>query len=96
MLRAYVIDFKGSWVEHFPLIEFAYNNTFHSSIKMAPFEALYGRRCKSPIGWYKVGEMQIVGPDPIHQAMQDVKSSEKDLRWLRVIKNLMPILGEEI
>ena len=73
MLRACVVDFKGSWVEHLPLIEFAYNNSFHSSIKMAPFEALYGKRCRSPIRWYKVGEMQMFGPYLIHQAMQDVK-----------------------
>ena len=73
MLRACVINFKGSWVDHFPLIEFAYNNSFHSSIKMAPFEALYGRRCRSPIGWYEVGEMQMFGPDLVHQAIEDVK-----------------------
>ncbi|PHT63815.1 hypothetical protein T459_32344 [Capsicum annuum] len=58
MLRACVIDFKGSWVDHLPLVEFAYNNSYHASIKMAPFEALYGRRCRSPIGWYEVGVSQ--------------------------------------
>ena len=73
MLRSCVIDFKGSLVEHLPLIEFTYNNSFHSSIRMAPFEALYGRRCRSPIGWYKVGETQIFGPDLVHQAIEDVK-----------------------
>ena len=46
MLRACVIDFKGSWDEHLPLIEFAYNNSYHASIQMAPFEALYGRKCR--------------------------------------------------
>ena len=56
ILRACVIDFKGSWVENLPLIEFAYNNSFHSSIRIAPFKALYGRRCRSPIGWYEVVE----------------------------------------
>jgi len=50
MLRACVIDFKGNWDDHLPLIEFSYNNSYHSSIAMAPFEALYGRRCRSPIG----------------------------------------------
>ena len=51
MLTACVIDFKGSWVDHLPLVEFAYNNSYHASIKMAPFEALYRRSCRSLIGW---------------------------------------------
>jgi len=50
MLRACVVNFKGSWDDHLPLIEFAYNNSYHSSIAMAPFEALYGRRCISLVG----------------------------------------------
>ena len=51
MLRAYVIDLKGSWDEHLPLVEFAYNNSYQASIKAAPYEALYGRKCMSPICW---------------------------------------------
>ncbi|WMV24610.1 hypothetical protein MTR67_017995 [Solanum verrucosum] len=50
LLRAYVIDLKGSWDDYLPLIEFASNNSYHSSIPMPPFEALYGRRCRSPVG----------------------------------------------
>ena len=50
MLRACVIDFKGSWDDHLPLIEFAYNNSYHSSIQMTRYEALYGCRCRSPVG----------------------------------------------
>ena len=73
MLRACIIDFKGSWVDHLPLVEFAYNNSYHASIKMAPFEALYGRRCRSLIGWYEVGETQLYGFDLVHQAMEKVK-----------------------
>ncbi|KAF3667371.1 hypothetical protein FXO37_10054 [Capsicum annuum] len=59
------LDFKGSWDEYFPLIEFSYNNSYHASIEMAPFEALYGRRYKSPIGWFEVGETAVIGPDTI-------------------------------
>ncbi|KAH0757858.1 hypothetical protein KY290_021351 [Solanum tuberosum] len=70
MLRACVIDFKGSWDDHLPLIEFAYNNSYHSSIQMAPYEALYGRRCRSPIGWFEVGETGLIGPDLVHQAVE--------------------------
>lgn len=80
MLRACVIDFKGSWMDHLPLIEFVYNNSYHASIKMTPFEALYGRRCRLPIGWYEVGETQLFGPDIVHQAMKDVKLIRERLR----------------
>ena len=65
MLRSCIIDVKGSWDDHFPLIEFAYNNSYHSSIQMAPYEALYERKCRSPIGWFDVGETKLIGPDVI-------------------------------
>ena len=72
MLRACEIDFKESWDDHLPLIEFAYNNSYHSSIQMAQFEALYGRRCRSPIGWFKVSEDSIIGPDLVFDALEKV------------------------
>ncbi|KAF3625841.1 hypothetical protein FXO38_26150 [Capsicum annuum] len=72
MLTACVLDFKGSWDEHLPLIEFAYNNSYHVSIKMAPFEALYGRRCRSPVGWFKVGKATLIGTDMVFEAMDKV------------------------
>ncbi|GJX53669.1 putative reverse transcriptase domain-containing protein [Tanacetum coccineum] len=56
MLRACVIDFGGSWDVHLPLAEFSYNNSYHSSIRCAPFEALYGRKSRSPILWAEIGE----------------------------------------
>ncbi|GJT76776.1 putative reverse transcriptase domain-containing protein [Tanacetum coccineum] len=56
MLRACVLDFEGSWDVHLPFIEFSYNNSYHSSVRCAPFEALYGRKCRSPILWAEVGE----------------------------------------
>ncbi|KAJ9543867.1 hypothetical protein OSB04_023574 [Centaurea solstitialis] len=56
MLRACAIDFGGSWDKHLPLIEFAYNNSYHSTIGMAPFEALYGRKCRTPTCWSEAGE----------------------------------------
>ncbi|GJT99092.1 reverse transcriptase domain-containing protein [Tanacetum coccineum] len=59
MLRACVIDFGGSWDVHLPLAEFSYNNSYHSSIRCAPFEALYGRKCRSPILWAEIGESVI-------------------------------------
>ncbi|GJS27674.1 putative reverse transcriptase domain-containing protein [Tanacetum coccineum] len=56
MLRAYVIDFGGSWDVHLPLAEFSNNNSYHLSIRCAPFEALYGRKCRSPVLWAEIGE----------------------------------------
>ncbi|GJV55682.1 putative reverse transcriptase domain-containing protein [Tanacetum coccineum] len=56
MLRAYVLDFEGSWDVHLPLVEFSYNNSYHSSMRCVPFEALYGRKCRSPIMWAEIGE----------------------------------------
>ena len=80
MLRACALDFKGSWDDHLPLIEFAYNNSFHSSIGMAPFEALYGRKCRSPIGWFEVGEAAVSGPDSVFEAMEKVKLIRERLK----------------
>ncbi|GKB55091.1 putative reverse transcriptase domain-containing protein, partial [Tanacetum coccineum] len=62
MLRACAIDFGKGWVNHLPLVEFSYNNSYHASIKAAPFEALYGRKCRSTVCWTEVGEAQILGP----------------------------------
>ena len=63
MLRACAIDFGGYWDDHIPLAEFAYNNSYQASIQMAPFEALYGRKCRSPIGWDEVGERKLLGSE---------------------------------
>ncbi|GKE27841.1 putative reverse transcriptase domain-containing protein [Tanacetum coccineum] len=57
MLRACVIDFRKGWERHLPLVEFSYNNSYHASIKAAPFEALYGRKYRSPIYWAEVGDV---------------------------------------
>ena len=72
MLRACVLDHKGSWEEHLPLVEFAYNNSYQASIQMAPYEALYGRPCRSPLCWIKVGESSITGPDLIRDTSEKV------------------------
>ncbi|GKC19010.1 putative reverse transcriptase domain-containing protein [Tanacetum coccineum] len=72
MLRAYVIDFGNGWDRHLPLVEFSYNNSYHTSIKAAPFEALYGRKCRLPICWAEVGEAQLTGPELIHETMEKI------------------------
>ncbi|GKF65145.1 reverse transcriptase domain-containing protein, partial [Tanacetum coccineum] len=65
MLRACVIDFGNSWDRHLPLVEFSYNNSYHASIKAAPYEALYGRKCRSHVCWSEVGDSQLTGPELI-------------------------------
>ena len=72
MLRACVIDFEGNWDSHLPLIEFSYNNSYHTSIQCAPFEALYGRKCRSPLCWNEVGDSQIVGPELIQETTDKI------------------------
>ncbi|GJV88114.1 putative reverse transcriptase domain-containing protein [Tanacetum coccineum] len=63
MLRACVLNFGGSWDVHLPLVEFLYNNSYHSSMRCASFEALYGRKCRSLIMWAEVREGHLIGPE---------------------------------
>ncbi|GJX89579.1 putative reverse transcriptase domain-containing protein [Tanacetum coccineum] len=72
MLRACVIDFGKGWVKHLPLAEFSYNNSYHASIKAAPYEALYGRKCRSPVCWAEVGEAQLTGPELIQETTKKI------------------------
>ena len=62
MLQACILDLKGSWEEHFPLVKFAYNNSYQASIQMAPYEALYGRPCRSLVCWTEVEERTTTSP----------------------------------
>ncbi|GJR02946.1 putative reverse transcriptase domain-containing protein [Tanacetum coccineum] len=72
MLRACVMDFGKGWDRHLPLIEFSYNNSYHTSIKAAPFEALYGRKCRSPICWAEVGDAQLTGPEIVRETTEKI------------------------
>ncbi|GKD22885.1 putative reverse transcriptase domain-containing protein [Tanacetum coccineum] len=72
MLRACVLDFGKNWDRHLPLVEFFYNNSYHTSIKAAPFEALYGRKCRSPMCWAEVGDAQLTGPAIIHETTEKI------------------------
>ncbi|GJV72946.1 putative reverse transcriptase domain-containing protein [Tanacetum coccineum] len=72
ILCACVIDFGKGWVNHFPLVEFSYNNIYHASIKAALFEALYGRKCRSPMCWAEVGEVQLSGPEIVHETTEKI------------------------
>ena len=73
MLRACVIEFKESWDTHLSLMEFAYNNNYQSSIGMVPFEALYGRKCRTPVCWDEVGERRLIGPELVHITLDKIQ-----------------------
>nr|GEZ43903.1 reverse transcriptase domain-containing protein [Tanacetum cinerariifolium] len=72
MLRACVIDFRKGWVKHLPLAEFSYNNNYHASIKAAPYEAHYGRKCRSHVCWAEVREAQLTGPEMIKETTENI------------------------
>ena len=82
--------------KHLPLVEFAYNNSFHSSISMALYESLYGRRFRSPIGWFEVGEPSLLGPDLIYKTLEKVHIIRTGCKPPIVGESLMPIIGEGI
>jgi hypothetical protein len=72
MLRACVLDFCGVWARYLPLIEFTYNNSYQASIGMAPYEALYGRKCCSPLYWDELSERIILGPNIVQDTINKV------------------------
>ncbi|GKA24351.1 putative reverse transcriptase domain-containing protein [Tanacetum coccineum] len=72
MLRACVMDFRKGWDRHLLLIEFSYNNNYHTSIKAAPFEVLYGRKCHFPICWAEVGDTQLTGPEIVRETTEKI------------------------
>ncbi|KAL0559002.1 hypothetical protein IC582_003591 [Cucumis melo] len=77
MLRACALEFPGSWDSHLHLMEFAYNNSYQATIGMTPFEALYGRCCRSPVCWGEVGEQRLMGPELVqstNEAIQKIRS----------------------
>nr|GFA47900.1 putative reverse transcriptase domain-containing protein [Tanacetum cinerariifolium] len=84
MLRACVIDLGGSWDQHFPLVEFSYSNSYHASIKAAPFEALYGRKCRSPVCWSEVGDSQLTGLKLIREINEKIVRIKNRLFTARI------------
>ncbi|GKD88322.1 putative reverse transcriptase domain-containing protein [Tanacetum coccineum] len=83
MLRAYVIDFEVSWDTHLPLVEFSYNNSYHSSIKCSPFEAPYGWKCRSPLIWAEVEESQMIGPEIVQETTYKIFQIKERLKATR-------------
>ncbi|GKB05693.1 putative reverse transcriptase domain-containing protein [Tanacetum coccineum] len=83
MLRACVIDFGKGWERHLPLVEFSYNNNYHASIKATPLEALYGRKCRSPVCWAEVRDVQLTGPEIIHETTEKIVQIRQRLQDAR-------------
>ncbi|GJZ09722.1 putative reverse transcriptase domain-containing protein [Tanacetum coccineum] len=83
MLRACVIDFGNGWERYLSLIEFSYNNSYHASIKAAPFEALDGRKCRSPVCWAEVEDAQLTGPELIHEITKKIVQIKQRIQAAR-------------
>ena len=80
MLRACALDYGSSWDDNLPYAEFSYNNSYQASLKMAPFEALYGRRCMTPLMWDEVGDCQLLGTNVIKESEENVKLIQDRLK----------------
>jgi hypothetical protein len=79
MLRAYVLTDGPKWDKHLPLAEFSYNNSYQESIKMSPFEALYGRPYRTPLSWSKSSKRVVFGPDIVTEAKEKVKQFQANI-----------------
>lgn len=83
MLQACIIDFGKSWDHHLPLVEFSYNNSYHSSLKSSPFEALYGRKCRSLVCWNEAGDVQLIGPEIVRDSTEKIIQIRSRLQGAR-------------
>ncbi|XP_070036690.1 uncharacterized protein [Nicotiana tomentosiformis] len=97
--------FCGSWDQFLPPAEFAYNNSYQSSIQMAPYEALYGRRCQPPVGWFELGEARLLDTDLVRDALERIKLIEDRLSTGqsrqksytdRKVRNVAYMVGEKV
>nr|GEW83116.1 retrotransposable element Tf2 [Tanacetum cinerariifolium] len=86
------------WEKHLPLLEFSYNNSYHASIKEAPFKALYGQKCRSPVCWAEVGDVQLMGPEIIYETTEKIEQIRQRLQaardWQRSYANIGPVASK--
>jgi hypothetical protein len=90
MLRACVLSYGSKWEDCLPFAKFSYNNSYQASLQMAPFEALYGRKCRTPLNWSKTGENQVFGPDVIKEAKEQVQLIRNRLKAAHLDRRVMP------
>ena len=95
MLRACALDYKSSWDGNLPYAEFSYNNIYQASIEMSPFEALYGRKCTTPLLWSGVGERSLFGPEIIKEAEEKVRLIKDRLKIAQSRQKVMLIPNGE-
>lgn len=80
MLRLVTLDQGSQWEKFLPLVEFAYNNSYQATIEMAPYEALYGRKCRSPLYWDEVGERKAIGPELVQEMLEIIKKIRERIK----------------
>jgi hypothetical protein len=86
MLRACALQDKIGWDKKLPYVEFSYNNSYQSSLKMSPFEALYGRNCRTPLHWDQPGERQVFSPNILLEAEENIRMVQDNLRVVQSIQ----------
>jgi hypothetical protein len=84
MLRASILQFDKSWDKYLSVAEFSYNNSYQACLKMAPFDAPYGRRCRTPLNWSETGEMTLFGPDLVKDAEAKVQVIRENLKMAQM------------
>jgi hypothetical protein len=95
MLRAYALQYGRSWDKSLSYAEFSYNNSYQESLKMAPFDMLYGHRCRTPLFWNETEERKIFGPDILQEAKKQVRMVRENLRVAQSGQKATPIIVEE-
>ena len=80
LLRMCVLDWSGTWEQYLPSVEFSYNNSYHASIGMSPYEVLYGRPCRTPLCWAEVGERHMLGPDVVDETTEKIKIVQENMK----------------
>jgi hypothetical protein len=95
MLRAYALQYGRSWDKSLSYAEFSYNNSYQESLKMAPFDMLYGHRCRTPLFWNETEERKIFGPDILQEAKKQVRMVRENLRVAQLGQKATPIIVEE-
>ena len=88
-----MLEFGGNWEDLLPLVEFTYNNSYHATIGMAPYEALYGRKCHTPICWDEIGERKLLGPEMVQITSDKVRVIRQRMKEAQDSRRVIQITG---